>query len=507
VTPTSPRWGVFTKFLVSLILVVLFGALLVRFQQMIAPLVLAVILAYVLRPAVETISTRTGLSWSATAAIIYLLLLVVIITLLTVAGFALVQQVQGLYEAVLAITENPAGRLEEILSQPVRLGPFVFDLSRPFMIGPFGPFQAPLSGEWQPLLEQAFNAIQPALSRLGVVISTFASGTVETLGWLVFILVVSFYLLNDLRTLGVSIERVVPEGYEYDSRRLVNELGPIWNAFLRGQITLAIVMGIVVGVTMFLLNVRYAVVLGLLAGLLEFVPIIGPLIAGTVAVVVALFQPTNWFGLNPVTYAILVLIASFLLQQIENNFLVPRILGGSLNLHPVVILVGALIAANLAGIIGLLLSAPVLATLRLIGQYVYRKMFDLDPWPTPPARPRPPAEVKWARWMRKRLSMLWSGRAKTPAETRGSGPPRVEYSYTIYWTKHVRAWDPERREAVGAALAEVLAQPGFEDNAYERRYTVAKLDEQAHAGASLLALKKVLEAFAAGEATDEAPAG
>jgi predicted PurR-regulated permease PerM len=501
--PASPRWGVFTKFLVSLILVVLLGALLVRFQQMIAPVVLSVILAYVLRPVVETISTRTGLSWSATAAIVYLLLLVVIITLLTVAGFALVQQVQGLYAAVLAITEDPSGQLEEILSQPVRLGPFIFDLSQPFMIGPFGPFQSPLSGDWQPLLEQAFNAIQPALSRLGNVISSFASGTVETLGWLVFILVASFYLLNDLRSLGVSIERVVPEGYEYDVRRLVNELGPIWNAFLRGQITLAIVMGLVVGVTMWVLGVRYPVVLGLLAGLLEFIPIIGPLIAGTVAVLVALFQPMNWFGLNPVTYAIVILVASVLLQQIENNFLVPRILGGSLNLHPVVILVGALIAANLAGIIGLLLSAPVMATLRLIGQYIYRKMFDLDPWPTRPARPRPPAEVKWARWLRKRLSTLGSRRADTQAAA-GGGPPRVEYSYTIYWTKQVRTWETARREAVQAALAEVLAQPSFEDNAYERRYSVAGLDEQAHAGASLMALRKVLEAFAAGEASEEA---
>ncbi|MCC6188518.1 MAG: AI-2E family transporter [Anaerolineales bacterium] len=495
--PVSPRWGVFTKFLVSLVLVVLAGAVLVRFQQMIAPLVLSVILAYLLRPVVIALTERMRLAWSAAAAIVYLALLVVIVTLLTVTGIAVVQQVQGLYNVVVGIADNPAAQLQQILSQPIRLGPFLIDLSRPFMIGPFGPFQSPLSGDWQPLLNQIFNAIQPALSRTGVLISSLATGTVETFGWTLFILVASYYLLSDLRSIGVSIERLVPADYEYDARRLVNELGPIWNAFLRGQMTLGIVMGIVVGVTMGVLGVRYAVVLGLLAGLLEFVPILGPLIAGTVAVLVALFQPSNWMGLNPPTFALVVLIASVVLQQIENNFLVPRILGGSLNLHPVVILVGALIAANLAGVIGLLLSAPVLATLRLFGQYIYRKMFDLDPWPEPPSITRAPPERKWSRWLRRRLSPLWTPLRPPPARR---GPPQVEFSYIIFWTEQARQWSPERRAAVQTALGEVLAQPGFENNAYQRRYNVPGLDEQAHAGSSLLALRKVLAAFEAGEA-------
>ena len=75
------------------------------------------------------------------------------------------------------------------------------------------------------------------------------------------------------------------------------------------------------------------------------------------------------------------------------------------------------------------------------------------------------------------------------------GPPRVDFSYTIYWTKQVRAWPPERRAAIGAALRPVVSQAGFAANAYERRYRVEGLDDQAHAGASLVALRRVLEAF------------
>jgi hypothetical protein len=78
---------------------------------------------------------------------------------------------------------------------------------------------------------------------------------------------------------------------------------------------------------------------------------------------------------------------------------------------------------------------------------------------------------------------------------RGPGRPQVDFSYTVYWTKQVRQWNSARRAAVHAALLAVMAQPGFEANTYERRYVVAGLDDVAHAGASLVALKKVLNAF------------
>jgi hypothetical protein len=78
---------------------------------------------------------------------------------------------------------------------------------------------------------------------------------------------------------------------------------------------------------------------------------------------------------------------------------------------------------------------------------------------------------------------------------RPSNAPRIDFSYTVYWTKHVRQWEAGRRAAVREALMEILTRPGFEPNAYTRRYRVPGLDEQAHSGASLIALKKVLAAF------------
>jgi predicted PurR-regulated permease PerM len=396
--PESPRWSALTKFLFSLVFVVLAGFLLVRFREMVAPLVLAFALAYLLNPIIEQITARTRLSWGGAVVVVYLVLVLLLIGGLAVAGIAIGQQINGFYEVLVEDLPNLDERLADLLSHPIQLGPFTIDPSQP--IG-FGPFVINLSDiDLVPLYDQLLAAIQPALSRTGTFVGALASETASVLGWILFILLISYYLLHDLKNLVPSIEQIVPQGYASDVRRLALELGPIWNAFLRGQVTLGIVMGLIVGATMGILGVRYAPMLGLLAGLLEFIPVIGPLIAGVIAVLVALFQPDNWLGLPPLYFALLVAGAQVVLSQIENSFLVPRIIGGSLNLHPIIILIGAVIAANLAGIVGLLLSAPTIATLRLFGRYIYRKMFDLDPWPEPPRQPTPPPRQEWPRWLR-----------------------------------------------------------------------------------------------------------
>ncbi len=405
---SSPRWGPFTKFLVALILAVVTGAVLVRFERMIAPLVLAIILTYLLRPVVAALVRRTGLSWHAAVGVLYLAVIIVLIGLLTAAGIAIIQQTQGLITSVSQIASSDLpNQLQRVLSAPFHFGPFLIDLSRPFSIG---PLKFDLSNiNWQALLNPILGAIQPALSQTGTVISDLAGRTAETLGWMLFILIISFYLLFDTHRLTASFEGIVPPDYTYDARRMVGALVPIWNAFLRGQITLALIMGTLIGLTMTILGVPYGLVIGLLAGLLQFVPIVGPLIYGTTSIIIVLFQPGTWLGLSPVTHAIIVLAGIIVLQEISDNILVPRILGSSLHLHPVAILVFALIAANLAGLVGLLLSAPTLATLRLFGHYIYCKLFDLDPWPEPPPIPHPSLERAWVRWLRLRLT-LWRER-------------------------------------------------------------------------------------------------
>jgi hypothetical protein len=120
---------------------------------------------------------------------------------------------------------------------------------------------------------------------------------------------------------------------------------------------------------------------------------------------VALFQPDNWFNITPFGHGVLVVVCVFVLDQAIDYLLVPRIMGTTLNLHPVVVLAGLLIGASVAGVIGLLLASPGMASLIFMARYIYRKMFDLPPWDPPlvPIRVKTQAQPKLLQSLRDRF--------------------------------------------------------------------------------------------------------
>jgi predicted PurR-regulated permease PerM len=93
------------------------------------------------------------------------------------------------------------------------------------------------------------------------------------------------------------------------------------------------------------------------------------------------------------------LVIALVINFIFDNYISPRFLGRTLDIHPAAVVVAALFMASLLGIVGIFLAAPVVATLKLIGIYIFRKMADLDPWPEPEEEFRP-LEFPWYRWSR-----------------------------------------------------------------------------------------------------------
>ncbi|MGQ9518417.1 MAG: AI-2E family transporter, partial [Anaerolineae bacterium] len=121
-------------------------------------------------------------------------------------------------------------------------------------------------------------------------------------------------------------------------------------------------------------------ILGLLAGVLEVIPNFGPVLAAVPAILLALFQGSRFIPVGNAWFALVIAGAYVLIQQIENNYLVPRIIGRSVKLHPVVVLVGAVAGAYLGGILGVFLAAPVIASARVLGRYLYHKVLDMEPF-------------------------------------------------------------------------------------------------------------------------------
>jgi predicted PurR-regulated permease PerM len=364
----SPQWSTTTKALVALTGFMLFAALLVRFQDIIPLLVVAGIVAFLVSPVVRILHQRLRLPWALAANLAFLLLILLLAAASTATSLAVVQQVQALFLLVQRFLEGLPAQLAALSQQSLVFGPWILDFSQ---------------FDFAPVLERILNAVEPVLGRASGLITSFATGAIESIVRLIFVLAVTYFLILDQNRIRAALADLSIPGYREDIRRLRASLGSIWHAFLRGQLAIVASTGLLTWMLMTALGVRFSLGLGFLGGVAKFVPILGPISAGLVAALVALFQPSNWFGLTPFGHAVLVVISVFILDQAIDYILVPRIMGTSLNLHPVVILVGLFIGASLAGVIGLLLSAPTMATILLLGRYVYRKMVDLSPWDPP----------------------------------------------------------------------------------------------------------------------------
>jgi predicted PurR-regulated permease PerM len=243
--------------------------------------------------------------------------------------------------------------------------------------------ELPLEQAYASISENLLNIVQTVGTRSFSIFGSVASATLSTFGWLLVILFVSFYMVKDHNRFTGSVVDLFPPEYRSDARRLASEIAVTWNAFLRGQLILFLIMGTAVFLLATIIGLPNALLLGLISGIAEFVPNVGAFLAAIPAVLIALFQnEASWLGrtMSPFWFAVVVLGLYTLLQQIENLLLVPRVIGRSLNLHPMIVFLGAIAGASVAGILGILLAAPLMATARLIFQYVYRKLNDLPPF-------------------------------------------------------------------------------------------------------------------------------
>ncbi|MBK5107255.1 MAG: AI-2E family transporter [Anaerolineales bacterium] len=365
--PPSPIWNSGTKLIVGLTFVGILVALLIYFRSIIGPLLLAIILAYVLHPVAGFLHQKTRLTWRWSVNIIFVLFVLILLSILAVSGFAIVQQMQSLINVINTFTVGLPEFVEDISSRSYMIGPYQFGLSQT---------------DLQAFTNQVLDTLQPVLGRFGSILSSFAASALVTMGWILFVLVIAYFLLA--RTGEVTDEMInfdIP-GYNDDIHRMNLEFRRIWNVFLRGQLIIFILAIALYSILLTTLGVRYAMGIAIMAGVARFIPYVGPFMVWIVTALVAFFQGSNYFGLEPWIYVILVVGLCLILDAVLDNIVVPKFHGDTLGLHPAAVLVAALIAAQLIGFVGLMLAAPVLASMVLISRYFLRKMLDQEPWPS-----------------------------------------------------------------------------------------------------------------------------
>lgn len=361
----SPPWSNTTKIIINIFIVAVILVLLLKFSNLITPLVIALLLTLLFHPIAVFLCTRFHIPWNIAVNIIFIITILLFLILITAGGLALIEQIQGLIVFLQKNLPNLPGLLVEITSQKYRIGPFDIDLNQI---------------DWADLGNQLIALIQPTLARLGDFIGSLAGGAAQVVATIFFSLILSYLLTIET---GGAREKIIilnVNGYQGDLERMGKEITLIWNSFLKGQAVVIFIRTILYSLLLGILGVNFYVGLAIGAGIANLIPYIGVAVAWITYFLVALFQNTTAFGLDSFSYALLVTASAWLLDNIYDNTVTPRVMGGALKLHPAAIMVAAIVGANLFGLMGMFLAAPVLASLKLVFQYTQRKMLDKDPW-------------------------------------------------------------------------------------------------------------------------------
>lgn len=384
---SSPPWSLRTRRTVGLILLLLSGIFAWRLSDIWAPVIVSLVLAYLLSPMVAWFEVvfpfgSQNLRRTLGTVLTFLLAITVVVLIILLIVPAIGAQMRQFIDVIPTLIEEIEADVAGLLGQPITIGSqqivpleiFGNDLGP--MEDTFQMAELDLMGAMQSLLGPLTS---PVLGALGTVLSGILT--------MIFVLTMIFYLMKDGPVFIQQIEGLFPDSYHEDVRYVFHALGDIWNAYLRGQLILSLTMGTVVFLAATVLGLRSPLVLGLLSGILEFIPNLGPAMALIPAALFALFFPsTSIPGLQGLFFMLVVVVVWTGLQNLEAIFLVPRIMGDSLDLHPFVVIVAVIGGASLAGALGVILAAPVVATLRLIADYLFVKLMDSN-LIEPPALP------------------------------------------------------------------------------------------------------------------------
>jgi predicted PurR-regulated permease PerM len=421
----SPRWNPTTKTAVALVLVALTFALVSHFRYLIAPVLIAVLLAYLFHPLGCTVTTRMHLPWKVSITLIYLIFVAILIALITWGGISIANELQNLISFISNLVTNLPTIVTDFLSKPLMIGPFSIDLPHLDLTG---------------VLSWLQGLVQPAITQAANLIGTVASGAASAITWVGFTILISYFISAEADSNGNRPRSRVNyfPTYQADLKRMGTQLSRIWNSFLRGQLIVVALTVLWYTIMLGSIGTNFFFGLAVIAGLARFVPYIGPFIAWVTYFLVGLFQTSNLFGLQPFWFGLLLVALGLISDFVMDNFVSPRVMSNALKVHPAAVLVTVLIAANLFGVIGMLLAAPVLATVKLIMTYVIRKLFDQDPWMDLHTYPQPqplseeirahwekvkPVVIRVSNWLktmydgiRKKVSALWRRRIQTDKE-------------------------------------------------------------------------------------------
>src|SRR3989344_7342851 len=322
-----------TAFFIGLGIIILWFFYIER--AILTPFILGAIFAYVLNPVINLITHKIKIPRIISVIFIYAVIVGIIVFLGTVTTRQILQESSDL--------RNFSDNFSKVAKEQILILP-----------------------SWlAPEAESILMSIQKSKFLTSSSLFTFFPRALSGFfGFLVF-LFSGFYFLKDGGKIFEKLVVYVPREYKVDIEILFRKINSVFGDYLRGQIFMIFFVSSALFIALTILGVRFALILAIFSGFAEIVPIIGPIVAGTVAAVTVLINGQVNFGLTPVGGAITIAIVYTVVRQFQDYFVVPHVMGRIAKLHPVLILFAALAGEHIAGILGLVLAVPAAAAVRI----------------------------------------------------------------------------------------------------------------------------------------------
>ncbi len=349
-------WSLSARYVVGVIVLAAFIALLIYARQAVKMLVIAGFVSYLISPAVTLLTQNTKLSRRIAVNIVYFSALIVMVGIPAAFTPIFFDEIKIVVSDLLDLSRE----IGDLLSMPVQFGNTVFHFKQ---VGEsFAHLQQSIL---TPLPEEALALLE--------------STSISTL-WLLVILVSAHLFMSEWPLMRDWMIGLAPKPYQYEMRELYRRLREVWMAYLRGQIVLMLVVGTVFTIAWAIIGIPGALVLGAIAGLFTLIPDVGPFLAVALAFGVALLEGSNWIPLSNFWVAGIVVATYLVLINLKNFFLRPIIMGRSLRMNEALIFIAILIATILEGIMGALLIVPLMASVAVIAEYLRRRILGLPPF-------------------------------------------------------------------------------------------------------------------------------
>ncbi|MEM6478450.1 MAG: AI-2E family transporter [Pseudomonadota bacterium] len=343
------------------IIAILFALVLWYLGSVIMPFIIGAAIAYFLDPTADRLEAL-GFSRVAATVLITIVAVLIFVLMVVLVVPALVQQAVALFNAA----------------------PQIFTNLRDFLTERYPTLMDETSVARQSLVSVG-ETIQARGGELLNTVLTSAAGVVNLLLLFVIVPVVAFYLLLDWDNMIAEVDKLLPRDHLETVRRLAREVDAVLAGFVRGMGTVCLILGSYYAVALMLVGLQFGLVVGFVAGLVTFIPYLGAVIGGVLAVGLAIFQ--YWGSVevidgDTITYTTdwlrIGLVGAIFVtgQMVEGNVLTPKLVGGSVGLHPVWLLLSLSVFGTLFGFVGLLVGVPLAAAIGVVTRFLVAEYKD-----------------------------------------------------------------------------------------------------------------------------------